>query len=210
VERLEIVTLPNGSFAENCYLVFDPGHPDTILVDPGEEAERFLAEAASRERRVTGIWLTHAHLDHIQGVAAIREATGAPILLHPGDQRLYRELPAQGLWLGFRLSPPPPADRALAHGDRLAIGGVEVEVRHVPGHSPGHVAFVVPGAVLSGDVLFAGSIGRTDLPGGDLEQLLSSIRRELWSLPDETIVYPGHGPATTIGRERTTNPFLTP
>lgn len=208
--ELEIVTLPNGSFAENCYLVFDPQQVDTVLVDPGEESHRFLAAASSRGRRITAIWLTHAHLDHIQGVAAIREATGAPIFLHPADQALYRELPQQGLWLGLRLPAPPPADRELEHGQRLAIGGVEVEVRHVPGHSPGHVGFVVPGAVLSGDVLFEGSIGRTDLPGGDFETLIGSIRRELLSLPDDTIVYPGHGPATTVGKERRTNPFLVP
>lgn len=207
---LEIVTLANGSFAENCYLVFDPERADTVLVDPGEDSQRFLAAASSRGRRITAIWLTHAHLDHIQGVAAIREASGAPIFLHPADQRLYRELPQQGLWLGLRLSAPPPADRELEHGQRLAIGRVEVEVRHVPGHSPGHVGFVVPGAVLSGDVLFEGSIGRTDLPGGDFETLIGSIRRELLSLPDDTIVYPGHGPATTVGKERRTNPYLVP
>jgi len=206
--QLEIIPIPNGGFAENCYLVFDPDAPDTVLVDPGEEADRFLAEAAGRSRQITAIWLTHAHLDHILGVAAIREATGAPIFLHAQDQRLYRELPQQGFLLGVRVTAPPPADRGLEHGQRLRIGGAEVEVRHAPGHSPGHVCFVAPGVVLCGDVLFAGSIGRTDLPGGDFETLIASIRRELLSLPDETIVYPGHGPATTIGRERRSNPFL--
>lgn len=206
---LEIVLIPNGSFAENCYLVFDPEHADTVLVDPGEETSRFLAEANRRSRRISAIWLTHAHLDHVHGVAAIREATGAPIWLHPADRPLYDGMAQQARWLGVGVVPgPPPPDHPFAHGDRLRIGSVEVEVRHVPGHSPGHVCFVMPGAVIAGDVLFRGSIGRPDLPGGDLETLLASIRRELLSLPDETVVYPGHGPPTTIGEERTANPFL--
>jgi len=161
-----------------------------------------------RGRRISAIWLTHAHLDHILGVSEIHAATGAPIWLHPGDRMLYDQLPQQGLWMELRLTRPPPPTHELAHGQRLRVGGSELEVRHVPGHSPGHVCFVAPGAVISGDVLFEGSIGRVDLPGGDFDTLLASIRRELLSLPDETIVYPGHGAATTIGRERRTNPFL--
>jgi hydroxyacylglutathione hydrolase len=208
VTALEIVPLPNGGFAENCYLVFDPTGADAVLVDPGEETDRFLAEARRRNRTIGAIWLTHAHLDHIVGVAAIREATRAPIYLHPADLPLYRQLPEQGLWLGVRLSAPPAPDRWLQDRDRLQIGTVSVEVRHVPGHTPGHVCFVAPGCVLAGDVLFQGSIGRTDLPGGDSAALLASIRRELLVLPDDTIVYPGHGPPTTIGAERRTNPFL--
>jgi hydroxyacylglutathione hydrolase len=179
-----------------------------VLIDPGEETDKFLAAARERERRITAIWLTHAHLDHILGVAEIRATTGAPISLHPADRKLYDELPQQGLWAGLRLAAPPPPDAPLAHGQRLRTGGIELQVRHAPGHSPGHVCFVAPGAVLCGDVLFAGSIGRSDLPGGDHATLLASIRRELLSLPDATLVYPGHGPATTIGAERATNPFL--
>lgn len=142
------------------------------------------------------------------GVSEIHAATGAPIYLHPADRTLYDELPQQGLWMELRLTRPPSPDYELAHGQRLAIGGIELEVRHVPGHSPGHVCFVAPGAVVSGDVLFEGSIGRIDLPGGDYDTLIASIRRELLTLPDDTVVYPGHGASTTIGRERTTNPFL--
>ena len=179
-----------------------------MLVDPGEESERFLREAAQRGKRIGAIWLTHAHIDHILGVAAIREKTAAPIFLHPGDRQLYDELPQQGAMFGLRLTRPPAPDHELQHGQRLRIGSREVAVRHAPGHSPGHVCFVMPGVVLAGDVLFADSIGRTDLPGGDSATLLASIRRELLSLPDETVVYPGHGPATTIGRERRHNPFL--
>jgi len=206
---LHVVPLPNGAFAENCYLVYDPAHPDSILVDPGEEAERFLADAARRNRRISAIWLTHAHLDHIQGVAAVRAATGAPIHLHPADRDLYDGLPEQGLWFGLRLTQPPPPDHTLGHGQTLRIGAAAFGVRHVPGHSAGHVCFVGDGMVFGGDVLFEGSIGRTDLPGGDYDTLIAGIRRELLPLPDDTIVYPGHGGTTTIGRERTTNPFLT-
>jgi hydroxyacylglutathione hydrolase len=177
-------------------------------VDPGEEPERFLAEAVRVDRRITAIWLTHAHFDHILGVAAIRAATGAPIHLHAGDRGLYDQLAQQGAWLGLRATAPPAPDAELVHGQRLRVGRIEFGVRHVPGHSPGHVCFVAPGAVLSGDVLFEGSIGRTDLPGGDFATLIASIRRELFSLPDATIVYPGHGAPTTIGRERASNPFL--
>ena len=205
---LEIVAIPNGGFAENCYLVYDPDHADTVLVDPGEETDRFLAEVRRRNRHLSAIWLTHAHLDHISGVAEIREATGAPILLHSADLPLYQGLPQQGLMFGVRLAPPPPPDRFLVDREELRIGGVGFEVRHAPGHTPGHVCFVAPGAVLAGDVLFQGSIGRTDLPGGDHPTLLASIRRELLTLPDATLVYPGHGPATTIGDERRSNPFL--
>ena len=206
---LHVVPIPNGSFAENCYLVYDAEHPETIIVDPGEEVERFLAEAARRSRKISEIWVTHAHIDHIQGVAEIHEATGAPIHLHPADRELYDGLPAQGSWLGLRLMPPPPPDRSLAHGQVLHVGAASFEVRHAPGHTPGHVVFVGDGLVIGGDVLFQGSIGRSDLPGGDFDTLIESIRRELLSLPDPTIVHPGHGEATTIGSERTTNPFLT-
>jgi glyoxylase-like metal-dependent hydrolase (beta-lactamase superfamily II) len=209
VASLEIVPIPNGQFAENCYLVYDPAHPETVLVDPGEEPERFLAEARRLGRAIGAIWITHAHVDHISGVATVREETGAPVHLHPDDLPLYQNLPQQGLWFGLRLSAPPAPEVALRHGQRLRVGGVELEVRHSPGHSPGHVCFVAPGVVLGGDVLFEGSIGRTDLPGGDYDTLIASIRRELLTLPDATVVHPGHGPATTIGRERRTNPFLT-
>jgi glyoxylase-like metal-dependent hydrolase (beta-lactamase superfamily II) len=208
VARLEVVPIPNGTFSENCYLLYRLGHPDTIMVDPGEEASRFLDEARSRNRQVSAIWVTHAHIDHIQGIAEVQEATGAPIYLHPADRALYDSLPQQGLWFGLRLTPPPPPQVQLAHGQRLTLGGVEFEVRHVPGHSAGHVCFVTEGLVLGGDVLFAGSVGRTDLPGGDYPTLMASLERQFLTLPDSTVVHPGHGPSTTIGQERRNNPFL--
>jgi glyoxylase-like metal-dependent hydrolase (beta-lactamase superfamily II) len=209
VPALEVVAIPNGTFAQNCYLVHPRGSSDAAIVDPGEESARILAEAARRGLRITAIWLTHAHIDHVLGVAAVRAATGAPISLHPSDRPFYDNAPTQGLMFGIQVAPLPAPDVELHHGDVLTLGDVALEVRHVPGHSPGHVVLVAPGLVLGGDVLFAGSIGRTDLPGGDLETLLDGIRRELLTLPDETVVYSGHGPPTTIGVERNTNPFLT-
>jgi glyoxylase-like metal-dependent hydrolase (beta-lactamase superfamily II) len=209
VSELEVVALPNGQFAENCYLVADRRTREAVIIDPGEEPEAFLAELDTRGWSLRGIWLTHAHIDHILGVAAIRRATGAPIHLHPDDRPLYDALPQFGEWVGLPLDPPPAPDVDLQAGDRLRVGGCEFEVRHTPGHSPGSVSFVGHGVVFGGDVLFNGSIGRTDLPGGDHATLLASIQAQFLSLPDSTIVYSGHGPATTIGVERLTNPWLT-
>jgi glyoxylase-like metal-dependent hydrolase (beta-lactamase superfamily II) len=203
-----VVAIPNGQFQENCYLVADGATGEAAIVDPGEETAVFLAELERRSWRLTAIWLTHAHLDHVIGVAAIHRATGAPIHLHPADRPLYDSLPQQGLWFGMQLDPAPAPHQPLVAGQRLTVGSVEFTVRETPGHSPGSVSLVGPGVVLSGDALFAGSIGRTDLPGGDYHQLIDGIRRELLTLPDDTIVYSGHGPDTTIGEERRSNPFL--
>ena len=205
---IDIVGIPNGVFVENCYLVAPAGSSDAIIVDPGDESGRFLEEATRRGLTIREIWLTHAHLDHITGVGAVRAATGAPIFLHPADRALYDSLSEQARWFGLEIEPAPPPDRTLAHGQSLEFGPLRFDVRHTPGHSLGSVCFVGHGIVLGGDVLFQGSIGRTDLPGGDNGRLLQSIRDELFVLPDATVVYPGHGPETTIGIERRTNPFL--
>lgn len=205
----EVVRIPNGQFVENCYLVADPRSGDAVIVDPGEEPERFLQELARRGWTLRAIWITHAHLDHVLGVGAVKRATGAPIHLHPLDRPLYDTLPDQGAWFGLRVGRPPPPDVELAPGQTLRVGAIEFEVRGTPGHSPGSVSFVGPGMIFGGDVLFNGSIGRTDLPGGDYPTLMSSIQRHFLSLPDSTVVHSGHGPDTTIGVERLTNPFLT-
>ena len=206
---VRVIPILNGQFAQNCYLLAESGSRDAVIVDPGEEPELFLVTAEEEGLSIKEIWLTHAHIDHILGVGAIKEATRAPISLHPADVPLYRNLPQQGLMFGFRVDAPPPIDRELIHGQTLTLGSVRFAVRHTPGHSPGSVSLVGPGLVIGGDVLFQGSIGRTDLPGGSLERLLQSIHQELLVLPDDTVVYSGHGPATTIGVERRTNPFLT-
>lgn len=207
---MKIVQIPNGVFAENCYLVVDEQAAQCAVVDPGEEAGLILHKIAETGAQPVAIWLTHAHLDHVLGVARIAAETAAPVWLHPADRPLYDAVPDQAAWFGLGAPPRLPApDRDLVHGEELAVGALRFAVRHAPGHSPGSVCFVGPGVVFSGDVLFAGSIGRTDLPGGDFETLIASIERELLPLPDDTILYSGHGPESTIGRERRTNPFLT-
>lgn len=204
-----VLGIPNGTFVQNSWIVWDPGSREAVIVDPGEESGRILAEAGARGLDVRQIWLTHAHLDHILGVDDVRAATGAEVWLHPEDRRWYDALPEQGRMFGLeglpRLAPP---EHDLVPGTPVACGPWSFEVRFVPGHAPGHVAFIGHGLCLSGDVLFEDSIGRTDLAGGDLETLLQSIRRELFTLDDAVRVLPGHGPETTIGRERRSNPFL--
>lgn len=208
--RPDVICLTNGVFAENCYILADRATGDAVLVDPGEEAELFLARLRTERLTLRAVWLTHAHIDHVLGIPTVRRHCAVPIWLHPGDRPLYDATPQQArALLGADVPPLPPPDRAFVPGDPLSVGGCAFEVRHVPGHSPGGVALVGDGIAVVGDALFAGSIGRTDLPGGDLATLLASIRRQLLTLPDDTIVLSGHGPATTIGRERTANPFLT-
>jgi glyoxylase-like metal-dependent hydrolase (beta-lactamase superfamily II) len=209
VSELEIVALPNGQFAENCYLLADRATRRAVIIDPGEEPQLFLAELDTRGWSLQSIWLTHGHIDHIMGVAAVKAATGVPIFLHTADRALYDALPRQAEWMGLALEVPPPPDQELFEGQLLHLGAHEFVVKHTPGHSPGSVSFVGPGFVFGGDVLFSGSIGRTDLPGGDFATLMQSIHSVFLALPDSTIVRSGHGPETTIGMERMTNPFLT-
>ena len=206
---LEVVSLPNGQLSQNCYLVTDRRTREAVIIDPGEEPAMFLAELDTRAWTLRAMWLTHAHVDHIIGVGAVKRATGVPIHLHPLDRRIYDALPQFGAWLGMELEVPPPPDVALEAGGRLRVGGFEFEVRSTPGHSPGSVSFVGNGMVFGGDVLFSGSVGRTDLPGGDFATLMSTIHSQFLSLPDSTVVHSGHGPDTTIGIERLTNPFIT-
>lgn len=206
---MKVVQIPNGAFVENAYLVIDAATRQCAVVDPGEGAGLILHKIEQAGARPVAIWLTHAHLDHVVGVARVREATGAPVYLHAADRPLYDHVPEQAVAFGLRAERLPPPDRTFSHGDALRVGGLAFSVRHTPGHSPGSVCIVGEGVVFDGDVLFQGSIGRTDLPGGDFETLRASIERELLALPDSTIVYSGHGPETTIGDERRTNPFLT-
>lgn len=206
---MRIVQIPNGQFVENCYLVVDERAGECAIVDPGEEAGLILHKLAATGAKPVAIWLTHAHIDHVLGVPRVAAETGVPVWLHPADRPLYDGVPEQAAWFGLEASALPPPDRSFTHGDTVRVGALDFHVRHTPGHSPGSVSLVGDGVVLGGDVLFAGSIGRTDLPGGDFDTLIASIERELLSLPEATIVYSGHGPETTVGRERRSNPFLT-
>jgi hydroxyacylglutathione hydrolase len=209
VSELEVVALPNGQLAENCYLIADRGTGEAVIIDPGEESAMFLAELDTRGWSLRAIWLTHAHVDHIMGVGAVQRATGAPIHLHPLDRPLYDALPQYGAWMGMKLEPAPPPDVELRPGTQVKVGRQAFDVRFTPGHSPGSVSFVGHGMVFGGDVLFNGSIGRTDLPGGNFPTLMITLHSQFLSLPDSTVVHSGHGPDTTIGVERLTNPFLT-
>jgi glyoxylase-like metal-dependent hydrolase (beta-lactamase superfamily II) len=205
---VKVVSIPNGRFVENCYLVIDEAGAECAIIDPGEEADVIAQKVAAADVKPVAIWLTHAHIDHVLGVPRLKADSGAPVYLHPGDRMLYDHVAEQATAFGMRAAPLPAPDRALAHDDLLRVGTLQFRVRHAPGHSPGSVVFEGQGVAFAGDVLFQGSIGRTDLPGGDFETLIRSIERELLTLPDSTIVYCGHGPETTVGRERGANPFL--
>jgi glyoxylase-like metal-dependent hydrolase (beta-lactamase superfamily II) len=198
-----------GPLQANAYLAICEETGRCALVDPGAEAERLLAAAANEGAEIDSILLTHAHLDHIGGVAGAKRETGVPVYLHSADAGLYRAAPIQARGFGLQLEEQPEPDRELEDGQVIEVGKGTLEVRHTPGHSPGHVCLIGDGFALVGDCVFAGSIGRTDLPGGDYRTLMDSINEKLLTLPDDTLLYSGHGPETTVGRERRTNPFLT-
>jgi glyoxylase-like metal-dependent hydrolase (beta-lactamase superfamily II) len=196
-----------GAFQENCYLVVDETANRAVLIDPGAEGERLVRAVRASGAELEAIWLTHAHVDHVGGIAAVRREWNVPILLHPADQPLYVRAAAQAAHFGLPFDDPPPTDRALADAVTLTVGTLEFTVHHTPGHAPGHCVFVGNGVMLAGDLLFAGSIGRTDLPLSDPRRMAESLAH-VATLDPALAVYPGHGPATTIGRELETNPFL--
>ncbi|HSR68130.1 MAG TPA: MBL fold metallo-hydrolase [Acidobacteriota bacterium] len=182
---------------------------EAAYIDPGDEVEQLLQWIEQKQLKLVSIPLTHAHLDHITGVAKVKHKHDVPIYLHPEDAPLYQGLEQQGMMFGFPCDPAPPYDHDLHEGDTLKVGQLTVDVIHTPGHSPGGVCFVADQHVFCGDAVFAGSIGRTDLPGGDFETLIASIKNKILPLGDDKILHPGHGPDTTVERERRSNPFLT-
>lgn len=202
---IRVITV--GLLEENCWLVMDPNSREAVLVDPGEEGERLLAAVDAEGATLKGIWLTHAHFDHLGAVAYIMRERPVPIWLHPLDRGLYDNAVAAAQRFGLDVEQPPPPHHELAEGDTMTLGSYSFSVMHVPGHSPGHVGFLGQDVLLGGDCLFAGSVGRTDLPFCDPAVFQKTLQR-LALLPESTRVLPGHGPATTIGRERATNPFL--
>jgi glyoxylase-like metal-dependent hydrolase (beta-lactamase superfamily II) len=204
---VKIQTLTVGAFQENAYLVIDEDAGRAAFVDPGAQGERLVAAVRTSGARLEAIWVTHAHVDHIGGIAAIKRAYNVPVYLHPLDEPLYRAAVQHGLLFGLRVEEPPSPDRPLKEGDTLHVGSLTFRVMHVPGHAPGHVVLHGHGVAFVGDCLFAGSVGRTDLPLANAAQLARSLER-ICTLDDQTVVYPGHGPATTLGRERVSNPFL--
>jgi glyoxylase-like metal-dependent hydrolase (beta-lactamase superfamily II) len=199
-----------GGFAENGYLLTCRSTAEAVIVDPGGGVDEMLRTVRTNGVHVVSILLTHAHIDHVDGLAEAKEETGAPIHLHPEAEGQYRGVTAQARWFGLDMTPLPPVDEYLAVGETVRFGECELTVRYTPGHAPGHVIFVGEGVAITGDCVFAGSIGRTDLPGGDFQTLMRSIRGEILSLPDSFVLYPGHGEETTVGHERVSNPFLVP
>jgi hydroxyacylglutathione hydrolase len=202
-----VQTLTVGAFQENCYLVVDSRSGKAVIVDPGGEGERLVEAVNKSGATLEAVWITHAHVDHVGAIASIKQRWDVPVYLHPLDRRLYEAAGRQAQVYGVQFEEPPPPDREFADGQQLKVGDVALSVMHAPGHSPGHVVIHGDGIALVGDCLFAGSIGRTDLPFSDPPQLAASLEK-ISALPPETVVYPGHGMDTTIGEERRSNPFL--
>lgn len=208
----EILSFAGGPFVQNTVLVVCADGRTALLIDPGGATAEALAVVRARNLEIAAILLTHAHLDHMDGIPLARSVTAAPIHLHPADRVLYDSVGAQAAMFGVGSPALPPPDRDIAPGVDLSFGGSGFEVLFAPGHAPGHVIFVStsePVAIV-GDVIFFGSIGRTDLPGGDYNTLMESIRTQVLTLPPETRLITGHGPETTVGHEKHTNPFLVP
>ncbi len=207
---LDVEMLTVGQIAENCFLFRKEGSDRALIVDPGEEPDRILAAVEQMGATVEAILLTHCHFDHIGAVAPVAKATGAPVYCPEIEVRLLADIMAFVPWEGFGPYESYQADERVKGGEKLELAGLELDVIFTPGHSPGHVTYSVPeeNAIFSGDVLFQGSVGRVDLPGGDGPTLMRSIGSLLESHPDETTVYPGHMGITTLGAERASNPFL--
>jgi len=205
---LKFDTIVNGPFQENCYLAWDEETKEAIFVDPGDEAERLIRTARFLGVDVKAVYNTHGHIDHAGAAAEVCETFCVPFAMHPADAFLLEAMPDQARMFGLEPMAVPRIERDLHDGDTFAVGSATGQVIHTPGHSPGGVCFLFGSVALVGDTLFAGSIGRTDLPGGSTRQLLASIRDRLLTLPGDTRALSGHGPATSIGIEKDHNPFL--
>ena len=206
-----ITRIPVGPLMANCYLLADAPGGRAVLLDPGDEAELILDKLQGGSYSLAAIWLTHAHFDHVGALADITKHHQVPIYLHPKDRPLLEMAQEAAAQWDIPISKPPTEVTDIHDGATLKLGDIESRCLFTPGHAPGHIAFYFPGegCVFAGDALFRGSIGRTDIPFGDSRQLLESIHQKLLTLPEDTVIYPGHGPETTIGNEAATNPFLT-
>ncbi len=209
---MRVRTFTGGGFGENAYLAVSAAGP-AVVIDPGADAPRIADAIEAEGLDVSAVLLTHAHIDHVDGLGHIRRILPeVPIWIHPDAIGMYRAAPQQAARFGFELGDLPEPTDHFVPGDSFAFGDCTFEVRFTPGHAPGHVTLFEPKAQVAfvGDVVFHGSIGRTDLPGGDMQTLMKSIREEILTLPDDTVLYSGHGPPTTVGAERVGNPFLIP
>ena len=202
--------IPVGVLQCNCSIFGDEQTREAVVIDPGDETTAILARLATHGLRVTAIVITHAHIDHIGGAARLKTVTGAPVYMNADDQELYDHLDDQAGWLGMATPSRTNVDMPIREGDSISPGGTAFRFLHTPGHTPGSVSVWIPAEnkLVAGDTLFRDSIGRTDLPGGDYRAILRSIHTKLLALPEDTIVIPGHGEQTTIGREKERNPFL--
>jgi len=207
-EGLVIHQLSVGPLQVNCFLVACQKTREAMVVDPGEDADRILSLAGIEGLTINVVVNTHGHFDHIGANQQVVTATGATLMLHASDLSLLQNARHHAQVYGLTVTQSPDPDRLIDQGDTFMVGEHEFKVLHVPGHSPGSICLLGDGHLFVGDVLFAGSIGRTDLPGGDFDLLVSGVRKRLFCLPDDTIVHPGHGPDTTIGQERRHNPFV--
>jgi hydroxyacylglutathione hydrolase len=227
-EKLIHEILPVGMLQCNCHIVGDPRTREAIVIDPGDDAAKILEVIERHHLKVTAILITHAHIDHVIGLRRVHDATGAPIFIHGDDLDLYRMLDVQATWLGWKKPEAVSIDQLLREGDVIRWGAYQAQIIHTPGHTPGSICLYMPsdmpvaptdagaaksvrrgsGQLFAGDTLFAGSIGRTDLWGGSFAGIIRSLKGKLLELPDDTIVFPGHGEVTSIGKERATNPFL--
>jgi glyoxylase-like metal-dependent hydrolase (beta-lactamase superfamily II) len=202
--------LPVGPLQCNCSVIGDESTHEAMVIDPGDDIEDVLAIIRKHQLQVKQIVITHAHIDHVGGAAKLRAATGAPVLLNQNDQALLKMLDMQAAWAGMAPPGKVEIDQSIGAADTVKAGSLVADVIHTPGHTEGSVCLYFPAEkkLIAGDTLFAGSIGRTDLPGGSMEKIISSLHEKVLALPDETVVVPGHGPLTTIGEERESNPFL--
>ena len=202
--------LPVGALLCNCSIFGDEASGEALVIDPGDEVDRILEALARHGLKVKAIVVTHAHIDHVGGARKLKAATGAPVYMNAADQQLLAMLDAQAAWLGMRPPERPAIDVDAREGESLELGATRFGILHTPGHTPGSISLWIPeeGKLIAGDTLFRESIGRTDLPGGDGRRILASIRDKLLALPEETVVFPGHGEETTIGHEKEFNYFL--
>jgi glyoxylase-like metal-dependent hydrolase (beta-lactamase superfamily II) len=203
-------TLPVGMLGCNCSVIADEISREAIVIDPGDDVSKIIAILDRNQLTVKMIVITHAHIDHIGGAEKLRAHTGAPVYMHEADKMLSDRLDMQASWLGVETPEDPGIDQPAREGDVIRAGSVEAHVLHTPGHTPGSISLYLPleSKLIAGDTLFQGSIGRTDLPGGDTAQIGRSIRGKLYALPENTIVFPGHGGTTSIGEEKRHNPFV--